>query len=242
MASVEQPYIVLNADQEHAGVRYLVLTILLVMFALSFLLLNIILRSLRDSLVSDFALALSCVGGLIFGLAFAALAEHILKRNWPSGRHVTLSGTGANAHLPDGEEIFLDWSKRLWATRWYFSLQGFPKMGREKRVPSSYLCLACQIQQDEVRLIVYSYLPKLRANDFVADGEFHKIFPAEFYKSGPLRRVIRTPDRPQIPSGVLAGKNGLYWMAEKRRWTSGLELTPDDFELFSKEVVGRVEE
>jgi hypothetical protein len=61
---------------------------------------------------------------------------------------------------------------------------------------------------------------------------FQKINPVEVYDT-----LFRRPFCPTCPTRyhsirVLSGKNGRYWLAEQRRWTEGLELTREDFEIF----------
>ncbi len=44
-----------------------------------------------------------------------------------------------------------------------------------------------------------------------------------------MRSRIGPPSRPDIPNRLLQSKDGRYWLAERRRWEYGIELTPDDF-------------
>lgn len=233
--------VILHADREHAGVRYLVLAILAIVFIVGFFLVNKYLGSLTGSLISSYSLVLSCLSGLVIGLIFAGAGEYFLKKFWPSGRMVTLDEFGAEVTLPEGQQITLDWSLRSYATKWQFALKGFPRGGREKRVPASYYCLACQVQQDEVRLIVYGYFPKKRAAQWLENGDFLEIKPGDYYEDNPLKRWTRSPDRPELPASALTGKMGPYWMGERRRWTQGLELTVDDFETFLDKISAHVE-
>ncbi|MCP5101592.1 MAG: hypothetical protein GY943_39110, partial [Chloroflexi bacterium] len=61
---------------------------------------------------------------------------------------------------------------------------------------------------------------------------FHPIEPKDVYKTSLRSRYMSTPTRPDIPSKVLAGKDGRFWLAEKRRWKDGYELSFKDFETF----------
>jgi hypothetical protein len=242
MASKESPRTVLYADQEHAGIRFLILAILVITFVAAFLILNSLIGNITGSIVAEYALILSCTGGLVIGLIFAGITEYVLKRTWPSGRGVVYDDMGAEVNLPGGKSVSVDWSKRFWATKWYFSLMGYPRGGREKRISARYFCLACQVQQDESRFIIYSYLSPERAEVLLEDGNFQEINPGEYYEKSMFRRWFSSPDRPDIPVSVLTGNKGSYWMAERRRWTEGIELTPDDFELFLNELDDHIEE
>lgn len=242
MASKESPRTVLHADQEHTGVRFLILVILVIVFLAAFLILNNLISNITGSLLSEYALFLSCTGGLVVGLVIAGIAEFILKRTWPSGHGVVYDDVGVEVKLPGGKSVNLDWSKRFWATKWYFSLMGYPRGGREKRLSARHYCLACQVQQDESRFIIYSYLPQQRAEEWLEDGHFQEIKPGQYYEISLFRKWFSSPDRPEIPVSALTGKLGSYWMAERRRWAEGIELTPDDFELFLSELGSRIEE
>jgi hypothetical protein len=242
MASKEHPRTVLHADQEHASVRFLILAILVIVFIVAFLILNSLISNITGSIVAEYALVLSCTGGLVVGLVFAGIAEYILKRTWPSGHGVVYDDEEAEVKLPGGKSVTLEWSRRYWATKWYFSLIGYPRGGREKRLSARHYCLACQIQQDESRFIIYSYLPPEKAEEWLENGYFQEINPGQYYENSLFRKWFSSPDRPDIPASVLTGKKGSYWMAERRRWTEGIELTPDDFELFMNELDSRIED
>ena len=244
MTSSNPKSIVLNADQEHAGLRVVVMLIVIASFVIGFFILNSFLSgSLSDdSLVAAYALPLSCVLALLFALAAAGVSEALMKRYWSSGRRVVIDERGLQATLPEGKEANLEWSGRVWAIRWHFSLAGYPRGGRERRLTAKYYCLACQLQQDDVRIIVYGYLKGVEVEPLLAGGDFHKLEPAEYYEGGTFRRLRGATDRPKLPTKVLTGKDGPYWLAEQRRWTNGIELTAGDFAMFYEAIQERVEE
>ena len=232
----------LHADQEHTGIRVAVVLVLVAAFALTFILASSALNALPEGGVGGFALPISCVIGLLVALGIAAVAEHLLKQRWHSGRGLVMDEHGIEAQLADDSSISLGWDKRMAATKWYFSLKGYPRGGRERRVPASWLCLGCQLQQDEHRLVVFGFLPRTKAESLLEDGDFHEIRPAELYDLGPFRRRLASTDRPKLPASLLTGKGGPYWLAEKRRWASGLELTAEDLAIFIEIVDSHVKE
>ena len=244
MTSSDAESIVLNADQEHSGLRAVVMITILVAFSIAFLVVNAILTGplFEGQLVSSYAFSLSCISALIIALVAASIGESIMKRYWTSGRRIALDDSGLEATLPKGKQAALDWSGRVWAIRWYFSLKGYPRAGRERRLTARHVCLACQLQQDDVRLIVYGYLKGLEAEALLAGGDFHQIKPADFYERRGLRIRRQSADRPKIPAAVLTGKEGPYWLAEQRRWEQGIELTARDFAVFYEAIRERVEE
>lgn len=60
-------------------------------------------------------------------------------------------------------------------------------------------------------------------------GSYHEIVPGKFFETSAVGRFFKAPERPELPASLLAGKDGIYWLAERRRWIEGLELTRQDF-------------
>jgi hypothetical protein len=230
------------ADQEHSGVRIGVLSTLFIGFFLAFILLNVFLGSFSEGLLADFSLGFACIGGLLLALALAAIAEFLMKRFWHSGRKVTVEEEGLRAQINEDKDIRIRWSERATAIHWYFQMSGYPKAGRERRVQSSHLCLACQVRQSGEFLLVFSFMSKNKAKKFLEEGEYFQINPGEFYQVGLYKRLRGSLERPEIPSEVLLSDKGPYWLAEQRRWTEGLELEYKDFEEFVSLVDERVQE
>lgn len=239
MSVSESSQTILHADQEHSGLRIGVLAVLFIGFILLFLLLSFLLKEFGRGLIRSYAPGISCVSALIFALGITALAEAYLKSTWHSGRSVTVDDDGIVAVLKDRKQINFQWNKRLTVTRWYFSLKGYPKAGREKRVPSKYFCLAEQLQQGGERIVVYAFLSPKRTEALLASSEFEEIKLGDIQDSNVYQRWRGSFDRPELPKEALMGNQGSYWLAEQRRWTEGLELVPDDFELLMTIVDSR---
>jgi hypothetical protein len=240
MASSDPNQITLHADQEHAGLRAAVLVLVVSWFVVGFFSFSFILGR-RDGVVASYSFPLSCILGLVLAFLMAGVAEALMKRYWPSGRRLVIDDRRLQAWLPGGETARLGWSGRVWALNWTFSLAGYPRGGRERRLTKKHHCLACQLQQDDQRVIVYSYLKDKEAATLLDGDDFHAIEPGEHYERGPLRFLRGGTDRPQLATSVLTGKDGPYWLAEQRRWTDGIELTGSDFVRFWETVKGRVE-
>lgn len=243
MTSSNARSIVLNADQEHAGLRAGVLLIVIGGFVIGFFVFSAILGGplFDGSLISSYAIPLSCGLALIAALAAAGAGEALMKRYWPSGRRVAINDEGLQARLPEGKQVMLRWSGHVWAINWYFSLSGYPRGGRERRLTGRHVCLACQLQQDDARVVVYGYLKGAAAEAMLANEDFHQINPADFYEKNRLRRWRQAAERPQVPTNILTGKEGPYWLAEQRRWSDGIELTGQDFVTFWEAIRERVE-
>jgi len=238
---------VLYADPEHGGLRFIVIVVLLLGLILSFIFIQIMLSLLAaGNILIEFANVVSCAGAIPLALGMAWAAETYLKRAWHSGTMLRLGDsemgyrTGKSRQSQEEEipeEIIFEWGKHLNLTRWYFELSGYPRGGRERRVSSKWFCLACQLQQNDARLIVHGYSPPEKAAVWTDDQKlsesFHQISLAYLYsETGKKTRAAAT--RPAIPSSMLTGKDGRYWLAEKKRWQEGIELTQEDFAIFMK--------
>jgi hypothetical protein len=238
---MDQLPMVLHAEPEHRGIRAAVPAILLLTAVILYLIFFSFFQSLPEGGIGDYAIFLSCALSLPIGLGVAGVGEVWLKRRWHSGLSLTLSELGVKVVGHAEEIVFVDWTKRLSVLKWYFPLKGYPRGGRERRVQSSWLCLACQVQQDEVRFIVFTFMAPKNAARCTENGKYQELRPAEFYEGSRLRGLVAAPARPELPTQALAGKEGPYWIAERRRWAEGMELTADDFVTFVTELDQRAE-
>jgi hypothetical protein len=228
----------LRANPEHGGIRIAVL--LTIVFGLlgSYLLIRVLLGFVaQESIILEFATVISCIVSIPIALGCAWLVEEYLKKTWSSGKELKLTAEGLRfegGETDDGSQDIrqIDFDKRLNLTNWYFKVKGYPKAGRERRVSDNWYCLANQIQQDGERIITYTYLPPEKAAIWIDNQDlvepFHQISLAQAYKDSGARRWS-SPNRPEISSEILGGTDGRYWIAERRRWDEGLELTAGDF-------------
>ncbi|MCP4426561.1 MAG: hypothetical protein GY803_18875 [Chloroflexi bacterium] len=227
--------IVLHADQEHDNLRTAVVLLLVFFFFVSYWLVNALLNLPIFGPVSDYAVSLSCVLGLVLALGITAVIENIFKRTWHSGRYLTLNEEGILAQFRHQEARRIRRDGYITQLNWAFNLKGYRRGGREKRLPTKWVCLACQLQQDDQRLIVYSYMPPAKAAVWLendnAPHKFHHINLAGAFEAS-LSDRVKAPTRPEISNEMLTGKDGRYWLAERNRWLDGLELTHEDFATF----------
>ncbi len=231
MSLEHQSSIVLHANKEHAGVRFVVLLTLAGAFVGSLIGFNLLLSSLGSG-IAGYSVALSCVIALLLALGIGALVEYWLKRSWPSGQKIVIHQDGLEAMLGNGRHLSVEWSKRFNLLKWHFALKGYARGGRERRVPRNFHCIAIQVQQDDQRFIVHGYLPQNKLNLLTGEKGFIEIKPGDYAKGGAIRRWAGSTDRPKIPTSVLAGREGPYWIAERRRWAEGLEMEVADLEVF----------
>ena len=241
MSSIKTP-ITLHADQEHDGLRTAVIFILIALFFASYWLVNALLGLDALASVRDYAVSVSCVLGVIVALIATSVVEKLLKRYWPSGRSITLDDDGFQAQFRRQNPLHFQSNGSMTRLNWSFNLSGYRRGGREKRLPAKWMCLACQLQQDDQRLIVYSYMPPRNAAVWLNESnpaKFQSIDLAEVADKSFSARV-KMPIRPEITNEMLTGKDGRYWLAERNRWDSGLELTQEDFATFMQ-YLARVE-
>ena len=251
--------VILHADQEHSGLRLAIFAALFVGLVPGFILARWLINTLAPPAVQDYAIFLSCVGAVPVALLLIWGLEMLLKRVWRSGLSLELNERGivvydrrgegtrgqglgareegtapaANSALEPGTwnlEPAIRWHGNLSQINWYFRLGGYPRAGQERRAPAKWLCLATELHQDGARLNVYTLMSPERAAAFVDNPRlaFQRLNPADLYDRS-ARTRIGPPSRPTIPNTVLHSKECRYWLAERRRWECGVELTPDDF-------------
>ena len=229
---------VLHADQEHSGLRTAVFTLLFVSLILAFFGLRALLSAGGLGWVADYAFALSCLGAFPVAVGVVWLAEQYMKRYWPSGRTVTLMSNGLSTQTEAGSTVTLTKAQGIVPMAWYFDLRGWQRGGRERRVPQNWLCLSVELKAGKDSIIIFTYLPESRAEGWLAKGNkptFYQIHPQNVYENS-LRTRLAGPSRPEIPPDVITGKDGPYWLAERRRWLDGFELPPEEFETFMDHI------
>jgi hypothetical protein len=239
MTLSNQTPITLHVDQEHGGIRAVVFVLLFLGFWLGYWLISMLIRSFGPRSIQDFTTLISCVGGIPVGLGLIWLVEQGLKRVWYSGSNITLDEQGIHVQTREGTEQHFTWAATLTHTNWFFRLSGYSRGGRERRVPNNWLCLAIQTQQEDERLVVFTFMPPKEAAAWTeqhpSTDSFHQIFPADVYSTS-VRSRMGPPARPELSTEVLRGKHGRYWLAERRRWAEGLELSRQDFATFMRFV------
>lgn len=225
--------LVFHVDPEHTGLRLTIVLVLFLSLWLSYFLVRALLMLMLPEWDSPAILA--CLGALPLALLLGWLVENLLKRTWHSGRRLILAEGRLRLERPDMEDEVIRLSKPLQALWWTFSLSGYPRGGRERRMPASWRCVAGQLRQDESRIVSYCFVPPPRVEEWERKYDFELLQPTEVYDSS-LGARLGGPARPELPAEVVAGDQGRYWLAERNRWKEGVELTPDDFEILLKAI------
>lgn len=240
MKHAESKRIVLHADQEHNGIRLLVLISLAFSIWLGFALIRAIVSAVAPD--SEYILLLSCFGAIPLALPLVWATERALKRVWPSGRYLKMDAEGLTVTDARSSQYRLDWSDEIAQMNWFFRLGGYHRGGRERRVSAKWLCFCSQLQQGEHKLIAFAFIPPRKAAALLNESSdipvFHEIFPGEVYDNS-LRTRMGPPSRPNLSTKILASPDGRYWLAERRRWAEGFELAAEDFERFLSETGAR---
>jgi hypothetical protein len=228
--SVAPDRIVLQADREHGGIRLAVPFIMLVMGAASFLWVDSLLLAplLGRGDWADARPLLRVALSIALGLASGGMAEAILKRTWGSGRLLCLDSGGLTTEEKGAQPERIEWAERVNASRWRYALRGYPRGGRERRVPTGHLLVACRLLQDDCTVTVHCYLSPKRAERLPGYAQFVELNMGDLHRSNSSVRLGR-PERPSMSHTLLAGRNSQLWAAEKERWTTGFELEPRDF-------------
>lgn len=239
MATPPSPAVTFYADQEHDGLRTAVVFQLFLIIPLSYWFIYGLISNMPNSGLADYAVALSCMGGLVLGLALSWGIEQLLKRVWHSGQAITVTPQQLHVTRQHEPAFVLTPTDGLNQLAWYFALDAVQKSGRERRLPKKWLCLAYQLLQGENRLVVYTYMPPKEAQRWLDGGltavSFHELEMAELLEA-PAKGAFRLPKSTEFPAHLLTGKNGRYWVAERHRGKIGLELTRHDFAAFIQQV------
>ncbi|MDX1662205.1 MAG: hypothetical protein R3272_00325 [Candidatus Promineifilaceae bacterium] len=216
-----------HVDPEHAGLRIVIPLILFLSFWVSYFILSTVLRSVFPALNS--AVVLSCLGAIPLSLLIAGASEVALKRVWRSGRRLRIEEEQLLFSDPEEGELQFDLEQlhNLW---WSLPLRGYPRAGRERRMPDSYSMMGGQLQQGDRRLVIFTYAPPEQAEQWAEQYPFQVLDPDAVYQR-PTDEHLSHLARPQLSAEVIAGPSGRYWLAERNRWQEGVELAPDDFEI-----------
>ena len=221
---------ILRADKEHGGLQSVVLLTIVVASILAFVLMDSLLLAplLGGGDFDDYRPFLRFVLSIVVGVAVGGVAEHFLKRTWSSGRQICLDSEGLTVEERGKQPQRLLWDQRVNVLCWAYPLRGFSRGGRERRVPSTHLVYSCQLLQNDYSTIIHCYLSPRQVKSTPAERQFTQLDITKLHGSRKIKR-FSPPERPSMPASLLTSKHGQLWAAEKKRWSSGLELDPTDF-------------
>jgi hypothetical protein len=157
------------------------------------------------------------------GAAVAAAwgVERVAKQYWHSGRALLVDEAGVTLRQRREEDITIAWDRHVNVLSWRFVVP--PRRGHVQR---GWLCLACQLLQDEDTISLYTFMSPKEAEDLPYYDVFTRLVPRkELDKSGWLS----------------AGEQARLHNAEADRWYRGGELTREDFVRWIQLIDERVE-
>lgn len=235
--------VTLHADAEHGGLRTAVFFSLILILILAYFLIRLLLRLTLGS-VPDYGALVACGGALPLALLAIWGLEKGLKRVWHSGRSLHLDSEGIQVQNRVAQNVQLYWGPNMTVTGWGFKLSDYPRAGRERRLSKRWWCVGLQVQDGNRRALAYTFAPPRQAQAWMAQplpgDAFHELDLEQVYTPPTIPRPFTPPSVPEIPGRLLAGTNGRFWLAEKRRMEEGFELEPDDFEILLARVRANV--
>ncbi len=203
-------------DPEHSAVRLAVIGLFIAGWALGFFVLNALISSEGLNIIA-----------ILVSFALAALttqqAERVLKRRWPSGR-VLQAADGRVQIVQRGQvQQEIRTGQQVNALTWRFAIR------RRSRVPKGWYMVACALEQDDVYIAVYTFMPPQAFEQLGAGGHFTPLISRkELNAGGAAQGDLR-----------MAGEQRRLHMAENARWNFGAEMTPDDFKRYVIWLQGR---
>lgn len=194
-------------DQEHGGLRTVVLLLFIVIGAAAFF--------ISGTLIQDVGLdLLSILIGLIAGAGAAYLGERILKRIWPSGRVLAIDADGVRLQRRAQTEANMRADQPVTALLWTF------KTPRRSKVPKGWALLACALEQDDIQLTVYTLMSPRQFDGYQQAKYFQLLKPRS--------QTARDSNPLRVDFSAESEQRRLR-EAENLRWLRGAEMQPDDF-------------
>jgi len=139
--------------------------------------------------------------------------ERVLKRLMPSRRYARLSDEALV--LVDGRKretpqvVRLEWGKIVNVVAWRFTVR------RRTRVPKGWHCLAVQLLQDDLEMILYTFMSPEDAEKLPGYSNFVRLRPRRETESNTDLRAVAEQRR--------------LLKLEDARWHDGAEISADDF-------------
>lgn len=193
-----QTSITFPVDAEHSGIRIAV-------FA-AFIGLSVVGFFVAQALLSTIALVSIVIAVVIAGVTSLGL-ERLLKRTWPSGRHLHIDDHEIQLRQHNTLQTSITTSAPVTSLFWYF------KISRRARVPKGWYVVSSALEQEDTTLAVYTLMSPEYFNMFEPPQTFDAL-TSTTTDGEPMR---------------VAGKRKRLERAESVRWQTGVEMTNEDF-------------
>jgi len=207
MEQISSPHnTVYPVDPEHSGIRFTVVVIFIVIWALSYTLVRMITAAVGIDIIA-------ITIGFVVTILLTQQIEKRLKNLWPSGRKVEVAPQHVRLTKKSRIEDEVDPRKAVNVLLWHF------KISKRSRVRKGWFVVACALEQDETYITVYT---------FMSPEDFDKLRDSHQFTA------LRKPDKDAMQSGSmqLAGIQRRLHEAEKIRWYSGAEMTMVAFQQY----------
>lgn len=222
---------ILYGDPEHERLRLVLPLIFIAEFLLIYFVMIWGLPFLFGGAWTQFILLGVCLA-VPLSVGLLMLTDPLIRKFWPSGVELQLTEERFVLTRPGKTTITLDRQKPSVVTRWGFEFKPYARFGRERQIAHGWFCYAVQITQEGERVIFHTYVSPTQAAEFEAQMAFKQLDMGQIYDLSLGRRIqeFRAPSgRAEIPAHLTTGETGRYWLAERNRWTDGVEFAPADF-------------
>lgn len=221
MRTAEESSTSYAVDAEHGALRFAVIILFIILWVLTFILLNAVIPNSGFNIIALF---------LSFGITavLSQQIEKLLKQRWPSGRKIVVTPSEIRLQRGDTALQSVDAHKQVNVLLWRFQIS------RRSRVPKGWYMMALALEQDENYLPVYTFISPDQLDGLRSANRFTTLMRAKDLKdgeSGPAPMTRSTDLR-------LAGEQRRLHQAENIRWMEGAEMTSDDFFKFIDQLQG----
>lgn len=191
--------LVYPVDPEHASLRF---ALLITFFALAAIGYGLVAAFVPQSGFNIIAL----VGGFVLAALVIQVVDRGLKARWPSGRTVEISDEGVRLALRGVTQRQITPDEPVNVVQWRFTIT------KRARAPKGWYVVALALQQDDLYLPVYTFMPPAEFEQFEGNAAYE-----------PLTSMKQPTDM------RLAGQERRLRNAESARWYEGAEMTKDHF-------------
>jgi len=196
----------LAVDAEHGGIRTVGCITFFLASVAAFFLFSLVLTGVLTLMVA-----------LLTGAGIAFLADYWMKRHWPSGRRLVVNDRSIHITQSDKIEMQVDASRQVNVLPWRFTVK------RNGRVKKGWYVIALGLEQDEMLLPVYTFMPPERFEQL----PFSDLFTALQREEKKEKAVMGSARELKQ-----AGLQHRLQDAEKARSLLGAELTLEQFETY----------
>lgn len=200
--------LVIHVDQEHTGLRLVVMLIFIVLLCLTYFVVQSVVS------FNNFNLLAILAGVLVAGVG-VAIAERQLKRHWHSGKTIQLTPTSLRLMQKELTivELLLTLEPQTKVHFWGFQVKS------HARVPKGWYVLAAGVKRGEAFLSTFCIMSPKEFNTYPATDRFIIL------ESGKSTNKA-------LKAKPLSAEQLLLHQLERMRWNTGVEMTPSDFRQF----------